>query len=170
MRECNPETFSVKELVPSEGNVFEEYSFFAISIQKMQMAYLSDPAVSTNIPGLVLTLLRPSVNIKFNLEESSLYDYDIKKKIKQLGNKVAVYGIMQQVRKEGSYLILIHRFCRIAEMTFMLIMLPMFFMDNESDVLNFLVISAYIAALLFTVWSMYLMGRILILSEKHSNN
>ena len=77
---------------------------------------------------------------------------------------------MQQVRKDGSYLILIHRFCRIAEMTFMLIMLPMFFMDNESGVLNFLVISAYIAALLFTVWSMYLMGRILILSEKHSND
>lgn len=49
-------------------------------------------------------------------------------------------------------------------------MLPMFFMDNESGVLNFLVISAYIAALLFTVWSMYLMGRILILSEKHSHN
>lgn len=64
----------------------------------------------------------------------------------------------------------IHRFCRIAEMTFMLIMPPMFFMDNESGVLNFLVISAYIAALLFTVWSMYLMGRILILSEKHSND
>lgn len=77
---------------------------------------------------------------------------------------------MQEVRKDGSYLILIHRFCRIAEMTFMLIMLPMFFMDNESGVLNFLVISAYIAALLFTVWSMYLMGRILILSEKHSHN
>ena len=77
---------------------------------------------------------------------------------------------MQQVRKDGSYLILIHRFCRIAEMTFMLIMLPMFFMDNESGVLNFLVISAYIAALLFTVWSMCLMGRILILSEKHSND
>lgn len=74
---------------------------------------------------------------------------------------------MQQVRKDGGYLILIHRFCRIAEMTFMLIMLPMFFMDKESCVLNFLVISAYIAALLFTVWSMYLMGRILILSEKH---
>jgi len=53
LRECNPETFNVKELVPSEGNVFEEYSFFAISIRKMQMAYLSDPAVSTNIPGLV---------------------------------------------------------------------------------------------------------------------
>ena len=67
-------------------------------------------------------------------------------------------------------MILIHRFCRIAEMTFMLIMLPMFFMDKESGVLNFLVISAYIAALLFTVWSMYLMGRILILIEKNSNN
>lgn len=43
----------------------------------------------------------------------------------------------------------------------------MFFMDNESGVLNFLVISAYIAALLFTVWSMYLMGRILILKGYH---
>lgn len=95
LRECNPETFNVKELVPSEGNVFEEYSFFAISIQKMQMAYLSDPAVSANIPGLVLTLFTPSVNINYFLEESSLYDHDIKKKIKQLGNKVAVYGLLR---------------------------------------------------------------------------
>ena len=95
LRECNPETFNVKELVPSEGNVFEEYSFFAISIQKMQMAYLSDPAVSTNIPGLVLTLLIPSVNPNYFLEESSLYEHDIKKKIKQLGNKVAVYGTIK---------------------------------------------------------------------------
>ena len=77
---------------------------------------------------------------------------------------------MQQVRKDGSYLILIHRFCRIAEMTFMLIMLPMFFMSKDNGVLNFLVVSAYIAALLFTVWSMSLMGRILILSEKHSHD
>ena len=77
---------------------------------------------------------------------------------------------MQQVRKDGSYLILIHRFCRIAEMTFMLIMLPMFFMSKDNGVLNFLVVSAYIAALLFTVWSMYLMSRILILSEKHSHD
>ena len=60
--------------------MFEEYSFFAISIQKMQMAYLSDPAVSANIPGLVLTLFTPSVNINYFLEESSLYDHDIKKK------------------------------------------------------------------------------------------
>ena len=77
---------------------------------------------------------------------------------------------MQQVRKDGSYLILIHRFCRIAEMTFMLIMLPMFFMSKDNGVLSFLVVSSYIAALLFTVWSMYLMGRILILSEKHSHD
>ena len=95
LRECNPETFNVKELVPSEGNVFEEYSFFAISIQKMQMAYLSDPAVSTNIPGLVLRLLIPSVNPNYFLEESSLYEHDIKKKIKELGNKVAVYGTIK---------------------------------------------------------------------------
>ena len=94
LRECNPETFSVKELVPSEGNVFEEYSFFAISIQKMQMAYLSDSAVSTNIPALVLLLLRPVVNINYELEESCLLDTDIKKKIKQLGDKVVVKGTL----------------------------------------------------------------------------
>ena len=77
---------------------------------------------------------------------------------------------MRQVREDGSYLILIHRFCRIAEMIFMLIMLPMFFMHEKRCVLNFLVTSSFIAALLFTVWSMYLMGSILILSEKHSRD
>lgn len=95
LRECNPDTFSVKELVPSKGNVFEEYSFFAISIQKMQMAYLSDSAVSTNIPALVLHLLKPSVNINYEFEESSLFETDIKKKIKQLGDRVIVKGTLK---------------------------------------------------------------------------
>lgn len=92
LRECNPETFCVKELVPSEGNVFEQYSFFAISIRKMQMAYLSDPAVSKNIPLLVLQLLKPSIDINYELEESCLLDSDIRKKIKQLGDNVIVRG------------------------------------------------------------------------------
>ena len=94
LRECNPTTFDVKELVPEAGNVFEEYSFFAISIQKMQMAYLGDSAVSTNIPALVLSLLRPTVNVNYEFEENTLMDYDIKKKIKQLGDKVVVRGTL----------------------------------------------------------------------------
>lgn len=75
---------------------------------------------------------------------------------------------MRQVRENSQYLIVIHRFCRMSEIIFMLIMLPMFFMDETSELLNFLMTLAYICALLLTVWAMYLMGRILILSEKYS--
>lgn len=95
LRERNPETFDIKELVPDEGNVFEEYSYFAISIPKMRMAYLAEPAVSTNIPALVLTLLKPTVNVNYELEERSLMDIDIKRRIKQLGNRVTVKGVMK---------------------------------------------------------------------------
>lgn len=94
LRECNPLTFNVKELTPSKGNVFEEYSFFAISISKMQMAYLSDPAVSSNIPTLTLHLLRPVINSNYEFEECCLLETDIKKKIKELGNSVSVKGIL----------------------------------------------------------------------------
>lgn len=94
LRECNPETLDVKELVPEAGNVFEIYSFFAVSISKMQMAYLGDTSVSNNIPALILALLRPTININYELEESSLLEMDIKKKIRQLGNKVVVRGTL----------------------------------------------------------------------------
>ena len=94
IRECNPNTFSVKEIVPATGNVFEEYSFFAISLQKLRMAYLGDSAISNNIPALVLLLLRPSVNINYELEERCLLDTDVKKRIKSLGNKIIVKGTM----------------------------------------------------------------------------
>lgn len=95
LRECNPETFSVKELTPSEGNIFEEYSYFAISIPKLQIAYLNNTAISTNIPVLVLALLAPSISIDYVLEESCLLDHDIKRKIQQLGDNVVVRGTME---------------------------------------------------------------------------
>lgn len=95
LRECNPETFSVKELIPDAGNVFEEYSFFAISIQKMQIAYLSDAAVSTNIPALVIRLLAPTLDAHYQLEECTVLDADIKAKIKQLGSNVRVKGVIK---------------------------------------------------------------------------
>ena len=94
LRERNPETFNVKELVPTEGNVFEEYTFFAISIPKMQMAYLSDSAISANIPALALTLFRPTLNINYIFEETSLLDTDVKKKVKELGNRVVIKGTL----------------------------------------------------------------------------
>lgn len=94
LRQCNPETFDVKELVPDDGNVFEEYSFFAISITKMQMAFLNDSAVSSNIPSLVLSLLHPSVNVNYDLEERSMLDVDIKQKIKNLGDNIVIKGVM----------------------------------------------------------------------------
>lgn len=92
LRERNPDTYDVKELVPAVGNVFEEYSFFAISPDKMQMAYLSESAVSSNIPSLVLSLLRQVLNQNYEFEERSLHDRDIKKKIKALGDNVIVKG------------------------------------------------------------------------------
>ena len=75
---------------------------------------------------------------------------------------------MIQVRKDGHYLIAIHKFCRFAEITFMAAFFPMLYMSNEREVLNILAVSACLMSLLLTIWSMYLMGKILVISEKHA--
>ena len=93
LQERNPETFDVKELVPEKGNVFEEYSFFSISIPKLQIAYLGAQYVSNNIPALIVELLRKSV-VNHELEEKTMLDVDIKKKIRKLGDSVVVRGTM----------------------------------------------------------------------------
>lgn len=94
LRECNPETFGTKELTPSEGNLFEEYSFFAIAVSKLQMAFLNNTAISQNIPRLVVSILRNSLGgTIYEFEESTMLDFDIKKKLKQLsGKKITVKG------------------------------------------------------------------------------
>lgn len=74
---------------------------------------------------------------------------------------------MTQIRKDGHYLIYIHRFCRLAEISFMLIFMPMIFVNNERQILAFIAISIFIGAMVLTIWSMYLMGKILIFCEKH---
>lgn len=96
LRECNPDTLSTKELTPEKGNLFEEYSFFAISISRMQMAFLNNPAISPNIPKQVLSILRKSLgNATYEFEESKLLDLDIKGKLKQLsGKKIIVKGAL----------------------------------------------------------------------------
>ena len=76
---------------------------------------------------------------------------------------------MQHVRKDGRYLILIHRFCRTAEIAFMLLMLPMFYMSKCRVISNLVVVSIYISAILLTVWAMYLMGQILIICERSAS-
>lgn len=94
LRECNPDTFGTKELEPSEGHLFEEYSYFAISVSKLQMAFLNDPSVAYNIPRLVISILRSTLGgAMYEFEERKLLDFDIKTKLKQLsGQKVTVKG------------------------------------------------------------------------------
>ena len=77
---------------------------------------------------------------------------------------------MKNMRTDGRYLTFVHRFCRLAEIGFIAIMVPMLFMDAKRIFLNIIVFAAYVYALLFTIWSMYLMGSILINCEKHSSD
>ncbi len=95
LREYNPNTFDEKELTPSKGNIFQEYSYFAVSLKKMQIAYLDNSAVSSNIPRIIVLILRQALGSAiYDLEEEKLIDYDIKSKIKSLGNKVSVKGTL----------------------------------------------------------------------------
>lgn len=76
---------------------------------------------------------------------------------------------MRHIRRDGRYLIYLHRFCLVAEIIFMVIMLPMLYMSKDRHALNVIILAAFIGSLIYTIWSMYLMCRILIDCEKHSN-
>lgn len=74
---------------------------------------------------------------------------------------------MRAIRREGHYLAHIHRCCRRAEVMFVGLLIPMLYMSNGAWLLNVIVFAGYIAALLFTIWSMILIGEILIICEQH---
>lgn len=95
LREYNPNTFDEKELTLTKGNLFQEYSYFAISLQKLRIAYLGNGAVSSNIPLVIVSILRQALgSALYDLEEEKLIDHDIKKKIRGLGDKVSVKGTL----------------------------------------------------------------------------
>ena len=77
---------------------------------------------------------------------------------------------LQVLRKNEDYLLDIHKFCRFAEILFLTTLLPMVYMSTEHFILNIVVFTVYLSALLFTIWSMYLMGSILIRCERHAND
>lgn len=76
---------------------------------------------------------------------------------------------MQYIRKDGRYLVFIHRFCRAAEIGFLITMIPMFYMDKDRTILNVAALTCFVGCLLLTIWSMFLMGKILIACEKQAS-
>jgi len=69
---------------------------------------------------------------------------------------------LQVIRKQSDYLLDIHKFCRYAEISFLLDLIPMLYMSKKAIVLNILVFSAYLFALIFTIWAIFLIGSILL--------
>ena len=76
---------------------------------------------------------------------------------------------MQYIRMDGRYFVYIHRFCRMAEIGFLIVMIPMFYMAEGEIVLDLVVFTIYVSCLLLTIWSMSLMGKILIISERQTS-
>lgn len=88
-------------------------------------------------------------------------------------------AFIQELRKDGNYLPFIHQFCRRAEVGFVMVFIPMFYMGKVfksivlwniqvSQVFNVIVFSGFLFSLLFTVWAMWLIGQILIIAERHA--
>ena len=75
---------------------------------------------------------------------------------------------VKAIRKEGHYMRYLHVFCRRAQIVFMLWLLPMLYMGEETTCLNHIATAGYLFALTFSIWAMWLMTRILIITEKHS--
>ena len=72
---------------------------------------------------------------------------------------------IKAIRDDGNYLPFIHKFCRRAEIVFVIDLIPMLYMGN--DYYNIAVITLLLYGLLFTLWAMWLIGNILIISAHH---
>lgn len=93
LRERNPETFGTKALTSSAGNLFEEYTYFAISPEYLKLAFLNNDAVSSNIPRLVTNIMQQCAgNSIYYLEVDILLDRDIKSKLKNMNGNIQVNG------------------------------------------------------------------------------
>ena len=77
---------------------------------------------------------------------------------------------MKIIRQEGHYFVFIHKFCRCAEIIFMLTLIPMLYITCDRVILSILMMSAYICAILLTIWAMWLLGEIIIISEKQNRH
>lgn len=94
IRETNLQTFDTKEIVPTDPrNKFEEYTYFAISVSTLRIAYIPNRSIGPNIPLLVLNVLRQnSRDGIYEIELWQLFDRDIKKKLQSMGPSVKVTG------------------------------------------------------------------------------
>ncbi len=72
---------------------------------------------------------------------------------------------IREVKRDGNYFPYIHRFCRRAEIVFVANWIPMLYMGNT--IFNLFVTALFMLGVIFTLWSMWLIGQILIYSEKH---
>lgn len=94
LRETDIKTFSTKEIEPSSPESrFEIYSYFAIVPHLLKIAYLSDTSISSNIPRMVLDILRSNNGDGiYEVELTQLVDSDIKDKLKKMEGKIRVKG------------------------------------------------------------------------------
>lgn len=76
-------------------------------------------------------------------------------------------AFIQIARNEG-YFVFLHKFCRRSEIVFAILLIPMLFINDCPDMLmyNILIISLYLYALFFTIWTMWLIGKLLVRSEE----
>lgn len=73
---------------------------------------------------------------------------------------------IKYVRNVGYYFVSIHKFCRNAEIVFMLLLLPMLSLKKQAEWFRFVVIVLYVYAILLTIWAMWILGQIIIRSEE----
>lgn len=73
---------------------------------------------------------------------------------------------IKYVRNDGYYFVSIHKFCRNAEIVFMLLLLPMLSLKKQAEWFRFVVIVLYVYAILLTIWAMWILGQIIIRSEE----
>ena len=78
---------------------------------------------------------------------------------------------IREVRHEGKYFPFIHKFCRRSEIVFSLLLIPMLFMEKgeKNAIYNIASFSLYLYGLIFTIWTMWLIGRILTISERNND-
>ena len=76
---------------------------------------------------------------------------------------------IKKLRQQTEYLVYLHRFCVVAEIAFLVILLPMLYIDSNS-VLVIILTAIYLSSIIFTLWAMVLLCKILIFCDKHSSD
>lgn len=100
-RERNTGTLATLEIEPSDAcNLFEAYTYFALSASSQKLAIFWNGDVTSDIDGVIVNILLKMIQgAPYSITCQQLINQDIKSRLKNLGSNIVIKGYIKNAEK-----------------------------------------------------------------------